>query len=789
MGKKYDHRIVEPEILGTWNGLYDWNEDDPNPSFSIDTPPPTISGELHMGHVFSYCHIDYIARYHRMKGKRVFYPMGFDDNGLPTERLVEKIHKIKAHSTPRKDFQELCQEVSANYREKFRMLFNRLGLSIDWNLSYNTASKECRRISQKLFLDLYEKQYIYRKTSAVPWDTVDQTTIAQAEMVDIPFKSMMNHLVFSIAEDGQQVTIATTRPELLPACVALFYHPDDQRYTQYQGLHAIVPLCNFRVPILPDENVIPEKGTGLVMCCTFGDELDIKWQEYHKLPIKSIVDKKGKLYNTAKYLIEDIKIDALSVKDARKKIIDICLQKNILIQQQPIEHSVKCAERSENPLEFLYVSQFYIKVLENKQKILEVAKKINWLPPEMRIKLEQWIIGMKWDWCISRQRYFGVPIPIWYDKDTDDIVLPDNNMLPVDPLLDERENTVPETDVLDTWATSSITPQINAHMGLDDNRLGDIFPFMVRNQSHEIIRTWAFYTIVRSMYHNDSYPWHNIMISGWCINENKEKLSKSKSNASITPTTIIEQYGADAVRYWAALATVGHDTVLSLDVMQAGKKLVNKLWNAGKFVASFFVTPDIASITQIIDKWAFNEVVVLCHKVEANMESFAYYRAIKDLESFFMNFFCDNYLELVKYRAYNTVEGHDSVCNTLSIVYIAILRMFAIFLPFISDHIYRNLLEHSRSIHESNTWLQLDPFDMDDDNLGYDCFSIMRQVREIKTQKKISIKKILREITIKTDNRFLQEIESDLLQVCNVESINWEIVEDSAEAIVLYTND
>ena len=788
MAKKYNHNIVEHDMKVFWQeqAIYKWEEREEDKSFSIDTPPPTISGSLHMGHVFSYCQTDFIARFQRMVGRNVFYPMGFDDNGLATERLVEKENKIKPSLIPRDEFVKLCQKTSKKYIGDFRNLFDRLGLSIDWDLQYNTSSSECVKISQRMFIELYNSGYIYRKDAPVPWDTVDRTAIAQAEIVDIVFQSYMNYIAFHIDDMAEDIIIATTRPELLPACVAVFYHPEDERYSKYAGHYASVPLCNFQVPILPDSHVLPDKGTGLVMCCTFGDELDIKWHNIHDLPVKNIIGKDGVIHNTEQYLIPEVQIDGFAIKEARKIIIDYCQEYSLLIKQVPIEHTVKCAERSENPLEFLPIAQFYIKILDHKQQFLDAANVCQWLPNEMKKKLEQWVDGVKWDWCISRQRYFGVPIPVWYNKNNNDIILPSIEDLPVDPSKDipkgfNRDEILFETDILDTWATSSLTPQI--HCLLYGDREKKIFPFDLRSQSHEIIRTWAFYTIVRSLYHNNSHPWDTLMISGWCVNDKHEKLSKSKSNAQNTPDDLIDTYSADAIRYWAALATTGHDTVLAVDVIQTGKKLVNKIWNCGKFVLNFYVIPDIKMITECIDKWAVNQMIDVAQKAKDDLLQYRYYDAIKGIERFFFDCFCDNYLELVKHRAYNDILGHDSACHALSMIFLNILKLFAVFLPFSTEYIYRHCLHQELSIHMRGSWPQLKKLDNVDNDLGHDCFAIIQQVREIKTKQQISIKKMIPSIMIRTSNKLLQSLESDLLQVCNVQEILW-LFEAGSQIIV-----
>ncbi|NSX83778.1 valine--tRNA ligase, partial [Wolbachia endosymbiont of Atemnus politus] len=531
--EKYSFQEIENKYNILWEGskVYKWNGEKDN-TFTIDTPPPTISGKLHIGHIFSYCHTDFIARFQRMLGKDVFYPIGFDDNGLPTERLVEQTYKTRAKEVGREKFIEMCHEVIEKSKQEFKELFKSVGISYDWSLEYHTISKETVTLSQMSFIDLYNKGYAYRKMQPILWDPVDKTAIAQAEIEDKVFESSLNTIVFS-TEENEQIKIATTRPELLPACVAVFCHPEDERYTHLIGKTATVAITETKVPIIADDKVKVDKGTGLVMCCTFGDELDIYWQQKHNLPMKIIIDQDGRisLYDVIPVLDTGIynEINGLKVKEARKRMIEILTKKGLLIESTNISHSVKCAERSGAPLEILPTYQWFIKILEQKAQVLDKVKECNWHPSNMRKRMEVWIEGLNWDWCISRQRYFGVPFPVWYSKrkgEEGKIILPEVKDLPIDPLKDlpkgySKEEVIPDQDVMDTWATSSITPQlsalaVNSEFSLPNHRYNTIFPADLRSQSHEIIRTWAFYTILKAHYHANSLPWKNIMISGWC---------------------------------------------------------------------------------------------------------------------------------------------------------------------------------------------------------------------------------------------------------------------------------
>lgn len=786
---KYDPHKTEERLQSIWEkaNVYKWHGGN---DFVIDTPPPTISGDLHIGHVFSYCHTDFIARYQRMKGHDVFYPMGFDDNGLPTERLVEKKHKIRSRSIDRQDFIKLCIQISEESRAKFRNLFKSIGLSVDWQQEYHTISKECQALAQMSFLDLYNKGQIYQKAQPMLWDVIDQTAISQAEVEEKEFPSCMNYIRFK-STDGENLIIATTRPELLPACVAIFFNPQDERYQHLKNKLAITPLCNIEVPIIADEHVKIDKGSGLVMCCTFGDEMDIQWWKTHSLPTKTLINKYGKICNLHKFTdsthiasLEGCKIDA-----ARAKIIDMLSSAGYLESQKNIIHNVKCAERSGTPLEILPTKQWFVKVLEHREELLEKVCECNWYPSSKRIIMEQWIDGLKWDWCISRQRYFGVPFPIWYSKrkgEEGKIIIANKNHFPIDPLQEvpdgyTKDEVTPEIDVMDTWATSSLSPQINAlainqDYYLDSNR--DLCPAALRPQAHEIIRTWAFYTIVKSQLHANNIPWHNLMISGWCLAEDKSKMSKSKGNI-IEPKSLLGRYGADVVRYWASNAKLGSDTAYSENTMKTGKRLSTKLWNAGKLIANFAIeNPSITMISSPTDLWILSRLHDTVKSATTSLDKFDYYQAREDIEVFFWQDYCDNYLELVKARAYRSdVQGHESALHTLNYTFDIILRLFAPFMPFITEEIYNNLIS-CLSIHRKNNWPNYNKIPSSQSIIGNACVQIIKQVREFKSQHEVSIKSPIKQMTIQINNKEIISAEFDIKQTCNAEKIDWQIIND-----------
>ncbi|MCE2731320.1 MAG: valine--tRNA ligase [Rickettsiaceae bacterium] len=786
---KFDESEKKWQIFWQENAIYHWSKSEAREnSFIVDTPPPGVSGQLHIGHVYSYTHTDFIVRHRRMKGKNVFYPMGFDDNGLPTERLVEKEKNIRANSVSRKEFINICNEVIAKEETKFRALFNRIALSVDWNLEYQTINPLSCKISQMSFLDLIEKGQIYRDSQPMLWDSVDQTALAQAEIEDREKVTFMNDILFSL-ENGDKITIATTRPELLPACVSVFFHPEDKRYNYLEGQFAFTPLFNVKVPLLADDMVDPEKGTGLVMCCTFGDQTDIAWWRKHKLPTNIIISKQGRIENIQfdnscanKIKAEQFaaQLTGLTVTAARSKIIELLKKEGLLVNQVQKLQTVKCAERSGAPLEILTTPQWFIKTIIHKEALLKKSDELNWYPKFMKIKLDRWIEGIGMDWCISRQRYFGVPFPVWYSKRAGEEGKPifaKNHQLPVDPLVDlpegyNKEEVIPDYDVMDTWATSSVSPQLNSHgvsnnHMVDENRYKKLFPADLRPQAHEILRTWAFYTMLKAYLHENTLPWKDIMVSGWCLAQDKSKMSKSKGNVLI-PEILLEAHGSDVIRYWCASSKLGTDTAYSEDVINNGKRLVNKLWNAAKFASTHFdkiSDSDKAlslcgvkhKITRDFDKYLVNQVVDLVDYADQELTNYEYATAIDKTEKFFWALFCDNYLEITKTRAYNENgeddEGALSTHLTLYHTLKTLLQLFAPILPHITEELFHILYakDNSESIHMRGSWpnIREAKFTDIDETKSEDLLEILELVRKIKAQDNLSIKSPISYIEIK----------------------------------------
>jgi valyl-tRNA synthetase len=759
--KRYNPNLIEPELVDRWSSgrTYEFNIESQAPVFSIDTPPPTVSGKLHLGHIYSYSHADFIARFWRMNGYNVFYPMGFDDNGLPTGRLVEKQVGMNAKEMGRDAFIENCLRIIEEAEREYKEIWQRLGLSIDWRYTYRTIDDPIRRISQLSFVDLYRQGRVYGKESPSIWCPECSTAIAQAELDDIQRQSEFLTLRFKLLPQGERNTagksllIATTRPELLPACVAIFVHPDDERYNHLVGHTAEVPIFEQQVPILMDPLADPLKGTGIVMCCTFGDQTDITWWHQHDLPLIEAIDTSGRMTARAGLLA------GLTVGNARKRIKDILIANGYLENHTPVTQSIRVHERCDTPVEFISNFQWFIRVLDRKDDLLKAGDAVRWYPAHMGKRYQAWVENLSWDWCISRQRYFGVPFPIWYCSKCGEIIVAEENQLPVDPSIDLPrtpcpkcgcESFKPETDVMDTWGTSSLTPQL-AGGWLDNPKLYElVFPFSVRPQAHEIIRTWAFYTIVKSKFHFDRIPWRDAFISGWGIaGEGEGKISKSRGGGPMPPIEMMEKYSADAIRYWAASTGAGKDAVISEEKIQIGSKLVNKIWNVARFSSRFIegYTPDKSGGHPELspaDRWVLSQTQELIQRATSYFKNYDYAAAKAETETFFWTF-ADNYLEMAKQRLYDRDSPlREGARYSLYHVLLTLMKLFAPILPYITEHIYQGIYIDSRktkstsmvtSIHTSE-WPVPDERFIDEEasNTGELLLEIARLVRRYKSE-------------------------------------------------------
>ena len=708
LDKKYIASEKEAKWLNYWkeNGIYDFKQDQ-REVFSIDTPPPTVNGKIHIGHVFSYSQTEMIARYKRLRGYNTYYAFGFDDNGLPSERLVEKEQGKKAHEIGREEFSKLCYKTTDKYEDEFEDLFSKLGVSTDWKNRYKTVSPSTIKISQWSFLDLVKKDHCYHKESPALWCNECLTSIAQAELETKTIKTTFNYINFKVNETNEEFTIATTRPELLPAIVSVFVNPSDEKNNHLIGKTAHIPIIDVDVPIIGDEKVASDKGTGIVMCCTFGDQTDIEWWKKYNLPLKYIFTDDGKIIDSVP------KYGNMKIKDARKQIIEDLQNAGYVVKIEELEHEVQTHERCGKEVEYSVMKQWFINTTDHKEDFIKIGNEINWYPDHMHARYDEWVNNIMWDWCISRQRYFGVPFPVWYCKKCEKPIFAKEEDLPVNPLVDKApidhcecgcSEFVPETDVMDTWATSSITPLINMKHGEKDNLESILKPMTLRTNASEIIRTWDFYTIVKSFYHFNQKPWDNVMISGFVMASKGEKISKSKGNSKIEPMDAIKEYSADVVRYWAGTGRLGSDIVYSDETLLRGKKLVNKLWNVSKFIEmhlSDYKDREFDNY-EYIDKWIIGKFEEMEKLFVNYLDNYEVGLALNTLEKFFWNF-CDNYIEIVKHRLYRPEEFGNiprySGQKTVYMLLYKLLQDFSIFFPFITEEIYQELYHDNKSIH------------------------------------------------------------------------------------------
>lgn len=789
MKKNYEFKQVEKEMQNFWkeNAIYNFDQESQNEIYSIDTPPPTVSGSLHIGHIFSYTQAEMIARFKRMQGYNVFYPFGFDDNGLPTERLVEKEESIIAKNLPRSEFIKRCATVSEKYEKEFKDLWQSLGFSVDWSLQYETINPMVQRISQQSFIKLLKDGKAYMKESPVLWCTECQTSIAQAELETIEKDTTFNYLKFKVGEES--LLVATTRPELLYGCVCLFVNPEDDKYKKYIGKNATVPLYEYEIPILTDDKVDIDKGTGVVMCATFGDSTDVEWYETYKLPYRKVILSDGTIDESVPL------IGGLKVLIARKQIIGLLLQNGFILESKNITHTVAVHERCGKEVEILPSKQWYIDILTNKEQFLKAADEINWYPEYMKNRYVLWVENLKWDWCISRQRYFGVPFPIWYCKNCGKVIIADEEMLPINPLETNSNKScscganefIPESSVFDTWATSSVTPQINAKWGEENDISNRILPMSLRTQAHEIIRTWAFYTIVKSLYHTNQIPWKDIMVSGFVLAKKGEKISKSKGNSQLAPKLLIESHSADVIRYWAANSKLGTDTFFSIDELGIAKRFITKLWNASKFSISHLQDINLNADVDLkpVDRW----IIERCKQTTVNarklLDQYEIGPARHEIDDFFWKDLCDYYLEIVKERLYQPeVHGYkerQSAQYALYYCILNILKLYAIYVPHITEYIYQEFFrqkENSISLHK--LYWETEEFINDEIILfGEKLKEVVAETRKYKSENALSMKTEIEEVVITIDDKFMELFKrtiGDIKACCRAKKIK--IIQD-----------
>lgn len=743
--------------------LYEFDPDSDKPIYSIDTPPPYVSGDLHVGHAMSYGQAEFVARFKRMQGYEVFYPMGFDDNGLPTERYVQRKLEVDKHELGRSNFIQKCREVTEEGRENYKYVWDRLGMSIDWNLSYTTINKRSREISQRSFIDMYRKNRIYKKEDPTIWCPECRLGLAQADLEDENEKSKLNHLTFPFYDRNEYLKISTTRPELIQACVGVLVHPEDERYADLIGEKVEVPLTDRNVEIKEDHRVDQEFGSGAVMVCTFGDKQDIEWWKELNLDTEIILNQDGTLNEkTGKY-------EGLTAEKARGEIIKDLEHQGFLSEQEDIEHAVKVHERCDYPVEFLPAKQWFAKMLDIKDELKQRGDEIDWYPDYMQGRFEDWTEGLQWDWCISRQRFYGVPFPVWYCSSCGEKILAKDENLPIDPI--EEEPSIEECpgcgsqdfdgdeDVMDTWFTSSLTPLINARWQMEGERM-DIYPMDLRPQGYDIIRTWAFYTILKSHAHTDSRPWNDIMLSGMGLMEEGKDFSKSK-NRVIKPEKVAEEYSADALRWWSSKVKLGEDLVYREDDLIAGQRLMDKLWNVGKFLNQFMEDlnkkPEKPQEFSTMDGWLLQKRDEIVEKATKQFEELKYDQSKETVREFFWHDLADQFVEIQKQKLY---DGDESSLYTLYQCYLDVLKMLAPIMPHITEELYQQLysgFQDEKSIHISR-WPEIQGFDFGEDReKGETLIELISGLRRYKSERNLALNSRIEEIEIYTANSFDEE--------------------------------
>jgi valyl-tRNA synthetase len=767
--------------------------------YAIDTPPPTVSGALHIGSVFSYTHTDLVARFQRMRGKAVFYPMGWDDNGLPTERRVQNLYGVRCDPAlpydpsprppfpegtmlSRRNFVELCESVTATDEAAFEELWRRLGLSVDWSYKYATIGRDARATSQRAFLRNLARGEAYSAEAPTLWDVTFQTAVAQAELEDRERPGAFHRLRFG------SIDVDTTRPELLPACVALVCHPSDTRYASLVGTTVHMPLSTVDIPVYAHHLADPAKGTGIAMVCTFGDLTDVIWWRELDLPTRVILGRDGRF--TAGPAA------GLTVKQARRRIVELLRESGDLVgEPRPITHPVKFYEKGDLPLEIVSSRQWYIRnggrSAELREALLEKGRTLHWLPEHMRHRYEHWVNGLNGDWLVSRQRFFGVPIPLWYrlsatgEPDYEHPLVPDESRLPVDPTSEvpdgytEDQRGTPggfaaDPDIFDTWATSSMSPQLVSGWERDPDLFARVYPMDLRPQGPEIIRTWLFTSVLRAHFEFGALPWRDAEISGWILDPEHKKVSKSSGNGVVTPMALLDKYGSDAVRYWAAQGRPGVDLAFDENQVKVGRRLATKILNASRFVLGLPSTVD-GDVTEPLDRSLGKQLSTVVSQATAAFEAYDHTGALVAAEGFFWRY-CDDYLELVKERAYGEGTRADSARSALRHALDVQLRLFAPFLPYVTEEVWS--WWHDGSVHRA-AWPQ-PPDDAGDPGILTAVSTVLGQARRAKSERRLSMKAEIPSATVRGDSADLTRIaaaRTDLLAAAHIVKLDEEVGE------------
>lgn len=817
--RNYNPKEAEPRLREFWEkeNVYSFDEHSKKEIYSIDTPPPTVSGAMHIGHAFSYSQQDFIARFQRMKGKSVFYPYGTDDNGLATERLIEKLRGVSSRKMARDEFIALCLKTLDEIRPDFIQDWKNIGISADFSIFYSTINDHCRRISQRSFIQLHKKDRIYRQFRPVIFCPQCRTAIAQVEMQDARLKSTLNYIKAK-TNDGSFLIYATTRPEVLYGCVGMSIKKDGEyvkikvgdetwvtskdslpffeKHFQFKvmgelkgkdliGLEVTIPIAQNKVKVTHDDLTETGYGTGIVYYCTYGGNDCIEWLTRH--PSVEPIHVMGV---DGRYNEKSGKYHSMTSQEARKAALEDLKKDGALIRKEPIEHAVNVHERCGTEIEYVATDQWFIRYLDLKEEFLRRGQEIAWYPKHMRIRFENWINGLKWDWNISRQRHFGVPIPAWYCKKCNEIVLADESQLPVDPIKDKPKHPckcgskeyIGDKDVLDTWATSSLTPQLAIELYNGKPIYTKLFPMSLRPQAHDIITFWLFNTVVKSHLHVGSIPWKNVMISGFALDPHGKKMSKSKGNV-ISPQEMITKYSADALRFWAAGSSLGDDMPFQEKDLVTGQKFITKIWNAAIFAGIHLegYAPKKLKKLELMDRWILSKLSFIIDESTETFERYEYAKTKLEVEKFFWHTFCDNYLEIVKDRMYNAekrgVEAKESAQFGLYTCLLSILKLMAPIMPYITEEIYQNSFrknEKAKSIHLSS-WPVFSMKDEGAEKTGDFFISVLDAVRKEKTQRKLSLKAQVKLLDLKgpiSEEQF-EDIKDDLMAASGAESVKF----------------
>ncbi len=793
--KQYNPKESEQKWQLFWEKekIYKFDPKSKKPVYSIDVPPPYASaGHLHIGHALHYTQFEIIARYRRMKAFNVYFAPCFDNNGLPTEKYVEEKFNISKADTTRAEFRKLCREESAKVEKAYSdRVFRALGHSYDWSLLYTTIDPEAQKVAQTSFLDLIKKGDCYRSEEPTIWCCKHQTALAQAEVEDLARTTKLSYIYFDL-EDGTKIEIATTRPEFLPACVGIFVHPKDERYKHLVGKKAIVPLFKQKVKIMEDEKVDIKFGSGIVMICTFGDTTDIDWWKRFKLDLKICITKDGKLNELAG------KFKGLTIEEAKKAIIEELHKQGKLIKQETLQQTVGSCWRCSTPIEFIVTKQWFIKALKYKEELIKQGRKINWYPSFYKARYEDWTNNLAWDWCISRQRFYGVPIPVWYCKKCGKEIFADEKDLPIDPTnqLPKKacscgsKDSIPEYDVFDTWMTSSMTPEIAIRWLENPQQFKKMFPTSLRPQSHDIIRTWAFYTILKAYLHFNQIPWKDIAIGTFVLDSKGRGMHKSKGNV-IWTQDLLSKYSIDNIRYWVGKATFGEDLPYQEKDLVEGKRFITKLWNSARFAFMHLDDYKLKKPKKLetTDEWVLSKLNTLVRETTKNFNEYKTGEVTRKTENFFWHTFCDNYLEIIKERLYNPQkrgkQARLSAQYNLYHTLLSILKILAPIMPHITEELYQTFfkkLERDKSIHISS-WPKEFKVEKKSEKIGDLAIYAIQKSRQAKSEKNLSLKTSLKNLFIegKISKEDFNLVKDDIIAATRTEKISYEKLKDDSK--------